>query len=525
MTPTNARSRRLRLFVFAIWFAFVCRGAVHALMAPMWDGFDEPFHLALVDFIADHGRPPGFKELSFPHYIVDANRQLPSAVGFGAPTFAQWRALSETDRAEHRAVIDRQTRTLPASERQRYMGANYERQQGPVFYYLAAPVSLVTRQLPLPERVVLMRLFCVLLASLAVPLTAQLLREIGGARMLIIGLPFAALLPNTAFFVHRITNDVVTWTLMPLALLLVLRMRRRRASGVAAGTAIAAGIWTKLTFVPAIAAPLAVAAEAWLRKRADLRRAVIAVAIPLVATAILFSWNYAASGTLTGLAETTATRYRLNDLVDGVATVFTLDWWQRLLEMHAWSGGWGFVKPSRSSYNAVLGTLLIVSLCGIVAALRDRGRRRELRRMLPLIAVAVAFVAAMIQHGVGGAIAAARVPGFPQIGAEGWYVDLLRPIEAALFAIVFSSLLKHHAVRAASLLPPLLLALDLALTSSLMWRAWSGGAAGDSLYERFIRANDAAPLVHPLIAALLLAATTASVMVAAVAAARLRLRG
>ena len=38
----------------------------------------------------------------------------------------------------------------------------------------------------------------------------------------------------------------------------------------------------------------------------------------------------------------------------------------------------------------------------------------------------------MIYHGVTGAIASLHTPGFPDIGAEGWYLDLIRPIEVAL---------------------------------------------------------------------------------------------
>jgi hypothetical protein len=91
-------SRRLRWYVAALWLAFVLRGMTHAFVAPMWDGFDEPFHHAYIAFVAEHGRPPGFKEPSFPQLLLDANKLLPSMVGHGAPTFREWAAKSEAER-------------------------------------------------------------------------------------------------------------------------------------------------------------------------------------------------------------------------------------------------------------------------------------------------------------------------------------------------------------------------------------------------------------------------------------------
>jgi hypothetical protein len=78
------------------------RSSAWARFTPLWlrcGGFDEPGHLAYILFIDDHGRVPGFTEPSFPRFFLTVNRNLPSTVGVGAPSFAQWHAMSQQDRA------------------------------------------------------------------------------------------------------------------------------------------------------------------------------------------------------------------------------------------------------------------------------------------------------------------------------------------------------------------------------------------------------------------------------------------
>ena len=117
--------------------------SIASIVAPMWDGFDEPGHLAYILYIDDHGRVPGYTELSFPTFFLAANPYLPSAVGVGAPSFAQWHSMSQRDRDRFRSEADRLSRD---PDRYRiYASSNYQRQQGPFFYYLAAKAGISMR--------------------------------------------------------------------------------------------------------------------------------------------------------------------------------------------------------------------------------------------------------------------------------------------------------------------------------------------------------------------------------------------
>lgn len=465
----------LRRFVIALWIAFLARGVLHAVVAPMWDGFDEPFHLALVEFVADHGRPPGFTEPSFPAIYVTANRQLPSMVGYGAPTFDEWRAMHEDERTRRRATAVAQTRNRHEAG-PTYAGPNYERQQGPLFYYLAAPLFALVRSWSLPAQLVALRLFCVLIASAIVPISARFLRVTAGRAGVLVGLPLVALAPNTLFFVDRVTNDALAWPLFALALTALARCIADRGTTLArsatlGGVAITAAIWTKLTALPLLFGAI-VAAVLLFRARTPKRSqaALLLVGMPLLAVVTLFAWNRSASGSWTGLAEATATTAEV-PVMTGVRFVATANFWLQLASTHIWSGGWGFVQPSRAVYVLVI--LLIGATLAIAYATRRDGRRDGAN--LPLFGtIYAAFIAAIVVHAIKGALAKAANPAFPTIGAEGWYLDVLRPIEALALASVVGAL--RARAWAIAVIASCAVA-DAAGSTLLLYPRWSGGAS------------------------------------------------
>ncbi|HUP60143.1 MAG TPA: glycosyltransferase 87 family protein [Thermoanaerobaculia bacterium] len=485
-----ARPRnRVTLFILALWIAFLARGAFHAVVAPMWDGFDEPGHLAYVAFIADHGRPPNFVENSFPTTYVEANKHLPSTVGVGAPPFKEWRAMTADQRAHHRAMAAKITTERAASDS--YISGNYERQQGPLFYYLATPAYLLVESLPLPKILVAMRLYCVLLASLTIPLAARLLRLLAGRRGVLIGLPIVALLPNTPFAVFRVSNEALTWPLLAaIAVELVLAGVRRR-DPLRLGILISAGIFTKLTLLPVFGAAML----AMIAARRS-RRIVAAAAIPLVAALALMAWNKIESGTITGLVQETGLRpTTMDDVGKAIDRMRSLPLLRQSLKHHAWSGGWGFVMPPDRVY-AVAAAILITAILAAVIAIRLRKRHvRAFRRAKLLIITFALLAGALVFHMFTGAIAAVKSPDFPTIGAEGWFFDMIRPIEAGLLAILFAAAIPARRTRFASqLIIMLIVFADLAGTTILMLPRWAGLDAGANVAAAFRGAIEAAPL-------------------------------
>lgn len=491
---------RFAPFVGALWIAFLARGAIHALTAPMWDGFDEPFHLAYAVFVADHGRPPGFQEASFPRILLDANQHLPSFLGYGAPSFAEWRAISSEAQSLAREAVRRQTAGRVVGSRD-YLGPNYERQQGPLFYYLAAPLVRVLGFTSLPALLVGLRLFCVGLASLIVPLSAALVLRLLGPKGLVAALPLVALLPNTLFFADRLTNDALAWPLLAWIAVLLLKLvdegRPRDACWL--GLAVSAGIWTKLTLLPALAAA---AVAVWLCSRFDqtgLRRrlSLFALAAPATMAAILFAWNRAASGSWSGLVQAGALDgASATALLRSAADVSSFGYFGRLLENHLWSGGWGFVKPPWIVY-----LIAVAAIAAIFAAVRLFGgeseseNRSPFHRSIPLMVLGAIFLLAMLYHATTGALASRLREDFPRIGAEGWYLDLLRPLEAAALAgLALSRRGTREAVWLGRSMLVILVVIDVAATLGLLIPAWSGSSSPWAVGSNLPHALAAAPL-------------------------------
>jgi hypothetical protein len=512
-----------RAAVLAIWIAFVARGTLQVLITPIWDGFDEPFHAAYTAFVAQTGRLPGFDELSFPSAYYEALPLLPSVVDHGAPDFRAWRQLPPGERTLRRERAARLSASpVPAT----YSHANYERQQPPLFYILAAPVAWLFRHASVPGFVIALRLFCVLLASLLVPLTARLARLLLPQRGIFFALPLAALLPNTLFFVDRVTNDALAWPILAaIAASLVLVARRpgnpRRAWVL--GLLVAAGVWTKLTLLPAL--PAALVAALWARRRGDGRKPGVLLAsavLPALLIAPLLLWNRVASGSFTGI-DYLSRSPRLG-LLAGLRAASEVHFPGALAQWantHLWAGGWGFVQPPRSAYHAGLAALLLGAAAALLAARRRRTPLPGGSRWLSLAALAALFFAAMVGHLLSAAAAARALGTGPLAGGEGWYFDLLRPIEACAAAGLLVAAVPARLTRAAAaILIVLLLASDAAGTFGLLLPHWAGldsaGWTWGAIAEAVRGARDAAPLLYPPLLSLLLAAVVCGACVAAV---------
>ena len=467
-----------RVLVALFWVLFLTRGILHAVVAPMWAGFDEPGHLAYVDFVAENGRPPGFTEPSIPESYYAALPLAPSHVGLGAPDFPAWRALSEPERA--RRVARRAEATTLASA-PGYRGANYERQQGPLFYWVAAPVARAFRTCALLDRMVAVRLFCVLLASFVVPLTGTLARLVAGRRAALLALPLVALLPGTPFFAFRVTNDALALPLSAaLAVQLVLACRRPTSRRfLILGLLVAAGVWTKLTLLPAFPAALAVALLAGRRvdgRRLGIRPLALAVGLPALLTAPLFLSNLAGTGSLSGiLYARNVGRADLATLLDAVGRfhplIALIEWWRTWF----WSGGWAFTMAPAWVYDLALAAALGTGLVGLVLAIRGRDPLRGFRRTLPLALFALAFLGAMAFHRLSCRISEVVHPTGTTCGSEGWYFEVLRPAGAVWGALLLAALVRGRRTGSlASVLAVLLASVDAALTVGILLPYWAG---------------------------------------------------
>ena len=268
------------------------------------------------------------------------------------------------------------------------------------------------RRASVPGFVIALRLFCVLLASFVVPLGARLARLLLPQRGVFFALPLVALLPNTLFFVDRVTNDALAWPILAaIAASLVLVARRpgnpRRAFVL--GLLVAAGVWTKLTLLPAL--PAALAAALWARRRKDGRRPSLllaAVGLPALLVAPLLLWNRLASGSWTGinyLGRAPQTRLARRACAPPRTSISAA----RCRSGRAPTSGRGAGDlsslPART-YGIVLGAIVLGAAAALAAARLRQAPFPGGSRWAALAALAFLFFAAMLSHLLSAAAAA-----------------------------------------------------------------------------------------------------------------------
>jgi hypothetical protein len=96
---------------------------------------------------------------------------------------------------------------------------------------------------------------------------------------------------------------------------------------------------------------------------------------------------------------------------------------------------------------------------------------------------------------VNGAIAAIKDPKFPTIGAEGWYLDEMRTMEACLVAVVIAAAVSERGARRfAQIFIIVLLIANVAGTLFLLLPHWAGYSGHEIGFDVYRNAIEAAPI-------------------------------
>lgn len=244
--------------------AYALTNAVlYSMLLPLWEGFDEPFHFGYVQSLANgQGFPdPRVSRLSqevgssllLAPGSLQVKRNLPGIVSY--PEFYRWPEWKRKQVGEELRRIDPSLRWQPSDF------LDYEALQAPLAYAVLALPERALARLPLPNRVLLLRMIAAILGALLL---------LGGTDRLLVQLRLPVPCRQVALFclfssqmiwacLARVSND---WLAVPLAvwlLVAVIRYWERPATGSAALAAglLSAGLLTKayfLAFVPLLAA-------------------------------------------------------------------------------------------------------------------------------------------------------------------------------------------------------------------------------------------------------------------------------
>jgi hypothetical protein len=335
----------------AIWLCFLARAFFYCAALPIWEGYDEWSHFAVVQHVAFRGEP-----------LVDRYRLIPRDVAASldlAPVAwecrnipppalthdAFWR-LPPAERARREAEF----RVIPAAwSRENSTGnlTTYEGLQGPLSSWIMAPVLLAARRAHLATQVFLLRCFGMAILSLMIPLTFLIARSVFRRDSAALGCAaIVAAMPGLLIGIARVSNECVAVTLFTLLLWLCVEdLTRTRL--IAIGVVLGLGLLAKAYFLTAIP-PLALLLL-WKCRRPH------ALLVPAIAFAIAGWWyvrNLLTTGTLSGMWESAVQpNATLVDQIHQAARTPWLATIDSILFSHLWLGAWSTLTVRSWMYH------------------------------------------------------------------------------------------------------------------------------------------------------------------------------
>jgi hypothetical protein len=365
---------RTRWWLAGIWGCFLARLVFYSAMLPLWEGFDEWGHFAVIRAMAVRGEILAAKDSPISR-DVEASLQLAPLPWdmrhYPRPYVTEdvyWSLTAET-----RQQREGQFRAIPADwSREASAGGQttYEAFQPPLYYWMMTPVLRLMSGRSLAAQVMALRWLGSLIASLAIPLIFLIGREVFRDDARALGCAaVAAVMPEFAIDLARVGNECVAVVLFTLLTWIALKLGRTGVSysrAAVLGLVLGFGLLAKayfLTAVPAVA--LLLGYELW-RARGR-RRAVVACAAIAGSEAVAIAgwWyvhNLIATGTLTGLSESLMLRGMSSASMIGRGA--TVPWGtaiDSILFSHLYFGGWSGLTVRSWMYHVFYGAILLAA--------------------------------------------------------------------------------------------------------------------------------------------------------------------
>jgi hypothetical protein len=348
MTWRGVKVTRTLLLVFA-----AVQAVLYSSLLPLWEGFDEPWHYGYVQhFAIAHALPVlGRTKLSKEIWHSMLTCPVSHVVHSAWPelqTFDAYFALPPEARAQERQALE----SLPTSDA--YLPsdhANYEIQQAPLAYAVLAIPDWLLRELPLPTRILWLRIMnASLSAAVAFFAAESLFRRLGlpgpyramGLFFLFAGQMYWAATAHISS--DGIAIALCIWFFAALA---DFAQRPDRSRTLRLGFVTACGLLAKAYFLPLAAAAFAIVA--W----RQIRRLLIFVAAAALLAGPWYVRNILLYHGVTGLLMTNAGISPVSVL----SALARVDWARTLpymLRATLWTGNNSFIDFSRITLDAVL---------------------------------------------------------------------------------------------------------------------------------------------------------------------------
>jgi 4-amino-4-deoxy-L-arabinose transferase-like glycosyltransferase len=434
--------------VALLWVAFLVRGAFYSSVLPLWEGFDEWAHFAVAQHMATRGVWHADRKDPVSPEVLESLRLAPEPWDLRQagrlPHDEFWRLPEERRlslEASLRSLAPQWSRPVPEG------GPRvYEAQQAPLYYWLLSLVYRMVAGFQLLDRVWLLRLVTVAIASFTVPLTFLLARRVSVSDTLAAGAAaVVVLMPGLMMLCCRIGNEALAATLGALCLLLMLECgdaNAPRGRVALFGAAFGLALLTKATFLALVPAVLVYAAYTAIRSPG--RRAAVALrwAGALSIAALMAGWWYwqtwRATGSFSGEQNEAAALHgtALPAMLEMLRSIH----WRVAADFafvtHVWVGNWSFLVVRAWMYH-LLGWVALAAALGVLVRLFRPG---PLRRS-DVVGLALAYLATL------AALAYHVLMTFAATGQGatlGYYLDGVIAAEAVLLVVGLAALLPRR---------------------------------------------------------------------------------
>jgi hypothetical protein len=344
----------------------VLNAVLYASLLPLWEGFDEPFHYAYVERLATHGdfsivgKTPLTSEIWQSLHLAPGSYLVKRNLPF-VTSFSEYFALPPAERLARRARL---LSLSPALRLDDVPGtSNYEAQQPPLAYLVMAVPDRFLAGVPLPTRILRLRVFCAVPAALLIMgLTLWLANLLGLNARAQYSATFVVLSSEMLYAcVAHVANE---WLVIPLILLILIaaiRFQRepRFQNGALFGAALASALLAKSYALSwALFGACVLVYRVWSDRRARLPAA-LAVGIVAIIAGPWYARNLQLYRNIGGiqLAERVG-------IGDALRTLPSLAWMKILIEsIHGalWTGNNSFTSFSAWTLNLVLVLMAVAS--------------------------------------------------------------------------------------------------------------------------------------------------------------------
>ena len=376
-----------------LWLVFVLRGSFYSAILPIWEGYDEPYHFAAIQYVAANGTPPSLqtrisREVSASFHVLPLPWML-RLHGISPPVYTHddfWK-LPEEQRAE----LQKSLHQIPpdfAKQPSPEALLNDEAQQPPLYYFLFSIPLRLAQDRSLESRVLILRLISIVVASFALPIGYLIVKRVTGQSTIalaIVGL--ATMMPELFIDISRVGNECLALFTYTGVIYLAVRVvegpgqfRKMPFLGFLVGS----GLLTKAYFVTALPAVLALALWCYWKWPRERRQLLLFSAIGLVsifAIAAPWYWHvHQLTGSWSGLARETIVSSSPLGMMSQILQVNWISGIKSIVLSHIWFGGWSFLRVPEPLY-ALFGIIFAFASLGLLISLYKHFKRKDYGRL------------------------------------------------------------------------------------------------------------------------------------------------